>query len=355
MTSRAYQFPGVLPASEKEANYVFKGPYLRRLTAEQFVDAVSAVTGEWRILRPKKAEPGIYSRDWRLKSTALTRVLGRPIRDQVFTDRNTRATTLQALELMNGEELAYLLRRGAQRMLNELKPPPANLFDSGLMTSGRTIADIDISGLKQLWLVIEDVDSYDRDHVIAGWAKAELFGSDGQSRPADFNTDARVQKRQMRVGVRRPIETVEGETKYETTYYDYPEALTAPVPSLVVYDIAGKGYTRFRAAAGIDESSVRNEINPRIRFFIFSEQPDMRQLYSVKGDFPVPMKPMEFTIDGLVTRLYRYLLVREPSDGERSIARNFLKAEGRAARISSEGLEDLLWSLVLSPEFQFIR
>jgi hypothetical protein len=355
MTSQAYQLPAVLPASDRETSYVFKGPLLRRLTAEQFLDAVSSVTGEWRTLRPKKAEPGAYSRDWRLKSTALTRALGRPIRDQVFTDRNTRATTLQALELINGDELAYLLHRGALRLLNELKPPPANLFDSGLMTSGKASVDIDISGLKQLWLLIEDVDSYDRERVTAGWAEAELTGPDGRTRLVDLKTDSQVRKQSMRMVVKRPIETREDETKYETTYHDYPEALTAPVPSTVVYDIAGKGYTRFRAVAGVDESSMRDDIGPRIRFFVFSERPDMRQLIRVAGDLPVAMKAGKFTERGLVAYLYRAMLGREPSAGERAIARDFLKAGSAPGKISPEGLEDLLWSLFLSPEFQFIR
>jgi hypothetical protein len=45
-TSRAYQLPTVEGPKEKEA-FVFRGPLTRRLTAEQFSDAISALTGEW--------------------------------------------------------------------------------------------------------------------------------------------------------------------------------------------------------------------------------------------------------------------------------------------------------------------
>ena len=38
--------PSTLP--ERLEAYVFRGPAVRRLTAEQFVDAISAVTGIWR-------------------------------------------------------------------------------------------------------------------------------------------------------------------------------------------------------------------------------------------------------------------------------------------------------------------
>ena len=54
----------------------------------------------------------------------LTRALGRPIRDQVISVRGQEATTLQALELVNGEMLTHWLMRGAQTMLGELPPEP---------------------------------------------------------------------------------------------------------------------------------------------------------------------------------------------------------------------------------------
>jgi hypothetical protein len=43
--------------------------------------------------------------------------LARPNREQVVTTRPTTATTLQALELMNGETLAEVLKRGANNLL----------------------------------------------------------------------------------------------------------------------------------------------------------------------------------------------------------------------------------------------
>jgi len=45
--------------------------------------------------------------------------LGRPNREQTVTTRLSAATTLEALELTNGRELADLLRRGAQNALEE--------------------------------------------------------------------------------------------------------------------------------------------------------------------------------------------------------------------------------------------
>jgi hypothetical protein len=63
------------------------------MTAEQVMDVVSSVTGEWRVLEPKQGDTGAYSREWRLKSSSYPRAR-RPIRDQVFTTRNEEASTL---------------------------------------------------------------------------------------------------------------------------------------------------------------------------------------------------------------------------------------------------------------------
>jgi hypothetical protein len=48
LTSQAYQLPAVAkPADAEKGEFVFRGPYLRRLSAEQFADAVSSLSGQW--------------------------------------------------------------------------------------------------------------------------------------------------------------------------------------------------------------------------------------------------------------------------------------------------------------------
>ena len=55
-----------------------------------------------------------------MAGSSLKRALGRPIRDQVYSSRETQATTIQALELVNGESLTHWLWRGSRKMLGEL-------------------------------------------------------------------------------------------------------------------------------------------------------------------------------------------------------------------------------------------
>jgi hypothetical protein len=47
LTSRAYQLPTVESPKDEKAEFVFRGPFTRRLTAEQFTDAIALLTNDW--------------------------------------------------------------------------------------------------------------------------------------------------------------------------------------------------------------------------------------------------------------------------------------------------------------------
>jgi hypothetical protein len=329
--SRAYQSPSILePVRRKDV--IFRGPLLRRLTAEQYVDAISSITGEWRVLAPEESGAGIYSREWRLKSSPLTRSLGRPIRDQVYTTRNAEATMLQALELVNGATLDSLLARGAKRVLGLLPDAPANLFDSGIVKSKPVSVDIDVTGVNELWLLTEDTDSYDPARTVAGWVTPELSGPQGEHAAL-------------------PVQMSDLHSKGR----DAAKAFITTVPSEHVFNIAGKGYTRFRATVGVDQKSLINEIGPRIRFFVFAEKPDHAQLVRVTPERPVPLLFEKFTANSLITRLYLYALSRKPQPEEERFALEVLKTASGSNKIAAESLEDLLWAVFQSPEFQYIH
>lgn len=329
MTSRAYQLPAVLetgPARE----FVFRGPRLRRLTAEQFQDTISLMSGDWRLRVRNNSDLALPTREWRLKSDALSRVLGRPIRDQVYTERSTEATTLQALELTNGPLLSKRLERASLALLGELPPAPVNLFDSKMMRSGTAEVDIDIAGAKELWLLVEDVDSYDPTRVIAGWARAELTGPEGAVRLEDVPGRQAVARHEF--------------TLKEGDIAGFTASLSQPMS----WDLRGKRFTRFRATAVIDDKSRQSDINPTVRFFVFPRQPDRDRLVRVI-ETETAQKSRKWTAAKLTEYLYMHLLARRPEPGERKAAAAILKGSGAA------GVEDLLWALLMSPEFQYIH
>jgi hypothetical protein len=139
LTSRAYQTQSQ-PAPERlDPSAPFEGPLVRRMTAEQFSDAVRTLTGVW----PAKPDAQINipgspdgspwpgpARAALMKTDPLLMSLGRPNREQVVTTRASAATTLEAVELTNGATLDAIIKQGAQSILAEGAADAASLVNS---------------------------------------------------------------------------------------------------------------------------------------------------------------------------------------------------------------------------------
>ena len=313
MNSRAYASAST--AGGDATPFVFRGPSPKRLSAEQFSDAVSAITGEWRTQTPRGPGAAKYVREWQMKSSPLTRALGRPIRDQVLTERVNNPTTLEALEVVNGSTMATSLWRGARRMMGVLPDAPKPLFDSGVVNAQKVVCDVALNGASKIWLVVEDVDSYDPTRTRAGWAGIAFAKANGAV-------------------------MFKGDTHSS-------QALLMKVPSMMALDTMGA--ERLTASVGVDVESLASDINPRIRFFAFSEQPDRSRLIAAEGETPVARPPSLKDKVALVDRVFLHALARKPSPKESAVAAGYLR-DGKP-----EGLEDLLWSVLLSPEFQYVR
>ncbi|MBI2424129.1 MAG: DUF1549 domain-containing protein [Candidatus Hydrogenedentes bacterium] len=159
MASRLYQ-TAVPDADEAEHPHFA----VRRMTSEEFYDALSTLTGVWqynpKFLLPEERTPEEAARQealrqaaaggkseqatadaknienrrrpvraWRIPADSLTRALGRTPREQVTTRRESVATTLQALELSNGNMLAEFLGVGAQSLKQRYGADAPGLVD----------------------------------------------------------------------------------------------------------------------------------------------------------------------------------------------------------------------------------
>ncbi len=393
IASRTYQLPAVKGVGSPATEYVFRGPELRRLTAEQFADAVASVTGDWHVapvqkfnapaangndakvvavfsgapvdgagVAPRPAAPaapqrsggrggngtppppppllgGEYVREWRVAGSSLTKAMGRPIRDQVYTSRETQATTIQAIELVNGEPLTHWLWRGAQRMVGELPAEPKSLVGVQVGGSGapKEFAaapfSVDISNSNKLYLIVEDRLSTAPDKAAPVWRGAQLVGPNGNVPLASLTPLASTA---LRDGA-----TVDG--------------IAVKFPSVVVYDIAGKGFARFEGVPVMENIGLAQGENITSRFFVFDSQPSLDRLVPPAPGTPLPAASALTTIPQTVDRAYWYLFGRAPTSNERRIASASLVDPARPGRPSPQGLADLLWVLLMSPEFQFIR
>jgi hypothetical protein len=85
--------------------------------------------------------PPLEARVALANADALTRALGRPNREQIVTQRSPVATTLQALELTNGQTLASMLAEGAESWTAEgpafgtERPRPASVTAAEIVTA----------------------------------------------------------------------------------------------------------------------------------------------------------------------------------------------------------------------------
>ncbi len=141
-TSRIYQSRSEVCEDENE-EYVFRGPVRKRMSAEQFLDSIRAVIGVWPApendaIKARGASGGQLAavmkahglKEWdqrpiRMvfsKRDSLQAALGRPNRDQVVSSRPDSLTTLEAINLANGPELAAIITQGAAKLMADVEP-----------------------------------------------------------------------------------------------------------------------------------------------------------------------------------------------------------------------------------------
>jgi uncharacterized membrane protein/mono/diheme cytochrome c family protein len=151
-TSNAYQLPSV---GYKEAaiisnpKYKFKGMVRRRMSAEQFTDAVSNIFAPVFNEKEIKYNPfakAAYSklaanppfvRAALVANNPFLMALGRPNRETVATGRDSQANLLQALELTNGGKFNSVLKEGAERWIKKFSDPDLLVKDIYQKTLGR--------------------------------------------------------------------------------------------------------------------------------------------------------------------------------------------------------------------------
>ena len=411
--SNTYQMEAVSRPDGPPRQYSFRGPELRRLTAEQFADAIATVTGDWQVARrpvaPSPAPPpagqpkalgvfsgapvdtevnlalntrparpnpqpapasaparvpapapvpiqgGVYAREWKIAGNSLTRALGRPIRDQVYSTRDNLPTTMQAVELVNGETLNHWIWRGAQRMLGELPPEPASLFSRQVSGAGKPAAGaapppvvpfrVNVSKSDRIYLIVDDNLSTAPDRATPIWLDGVFTSADGTKTPL-----ASLQPMIMQ-GLREdrsPLIPLGGEQPVSN-------AVRVKFPSVVAFDISHRGFTEFEGVPTFENTALAQGDSVTGRFFIFDQQPSLDRLAPPAPETPLPPEPPVKTAAEAVDRVYWHLLGRAPSLAERQVALTALRDPAHPGRPSAAGLADLLWSVMVSPEFQFIR
>jgi mono/diheme cytochrome c family protein len=330
-TSRAYQLPAMSLKSERAENFVFSGPVVKRMTAEQFVDAVSILTDVWQ-------SPAAQSR------------------------------------IMGGKPILPAGNRAAIK------------FQSGLMKIGAVDIDVDVTGAKVLSLIATDGGN-GVDFDWADWVNPRLEGPRGTVKLTDLKW------RGASVGYGKiQINKSIVEKALRLGDKTYPEGIGTHANSIITYELP-EGVTRFKATAGPDAGAIEQPgSKTSVELFVVTGdrslidaraamayadplmralgRPNREQVVTERSPVATTLQAIELTNGGtlesmlskgaekwakegppqapqLVQALYEQALGRPPTSTEKQVA---LEIVGNPVR--KDGIEDLLWALIMLPEFQ---
>ena len=148
LTSATYQLPSVAIKEQGlivAPEFVFNGMLRRRLSSEQFTDAVSEMLQpvyEDSMMAveflPKDIKNTIpFARASLMKNDGFQTILGRPNRETVSTSRNSQANLLQALELTNGSLFNQTMKKAAFKWKEKYPDPELMVKEIYRNTLGR--------------------------------------------------------------------------------------------------------------------------------------------------------------------------------------------------------------------------
>jgi hypothetical protein len=203
--------------------------------------------------------------------------------------------------------------------------------------------DVDVSKSEKLYLIVQDFLSTAPDKAAPLWIQAELSGPNGTTPLSALTPLDRSGLREDRSSLR-----ISGGP-------DDGSALRVALSSVIVYDIAGKGFTHFTGATGFEAVPLTQGEIVQARFFVFDRQPSLDRLVPANPETPLPPGSALQTVSEAVNRVYWYALGRAPSIAEEGVAAAALRNPADLRKPSADGLADLLWAVIMTPEFQLIR
>jgi len=153
------------------------------------------------------------------------------------------------------------------------KPPGKPRFASDVIRKGHVDIDIDIAGAKRLWLVAGAAgNGISCDW--ADWVNPILVGPKGEMKLTDLKWE-RASTGYGKLNINRNCRDLPLKVGGKV----YGIGIGTHADSAIVYNIAGKGFTRFRARAGVDNGgpkiggSDHVSKTSSVRFFVYTEGP----------------------------------------------------------------------------------
>ncbi len=357
LTSRAYQLPSVNLPDKPEPMFTFTGPGVRRLTAEQFRDALGSLTGVWQ----DKPEGG-------LDRLLLDRVEGKaPAAEAFWVWGDAHGATGVPPGTNGFRKVVVLDAIPGEATLIVHADNSARVFVNGQRVRGADAPDWSQPGVydaRALFrggtnvIAVEAVNGGDGPNPAGVLVYAKLRQqSGGKERVLDFATDASWQASTQPTGKWREAGFTE----------QWSAAHVLGGPGLAPWNVAE---ALASAVAGKPiYGSVRSSLTAADPLALALGRPNREQVTTVRQSTATTIQALELTngdtlaqllkrgaeqlvatnTDGrtLADRVFRQALCRRPTSKELSLA-----VELVGLRPKTDGVEDLLWSVAMLPEFQ---
>ena len=357
LTSRAYQLPSVNLPDKPEPMFTFTGPAVRRLTAEQFRDALGSLTGVWQ----DKPEGG-------LDRLLLDRAEGKAPAAEAFWIWGDPHGATGVPPGTNGfRKVVVLDTEPSEATLLVHADNSARIFVNGQRVRGADAPDWSQPGVydaRSLFragtnvIAVEAVNGGDGPNPAGLLVYARLRAKSGSGeRELDVATDASWQASTVPAG------------KWRETSFSEPwnAAHVLGGPGLAPWNVADA------LAAAVAGKTVYGQVRASLTaadpLTLALGRPNREQVTTVRQSTATTIQALELTngdtlakllkrgaeqlvatnADGrtLAERVFQQALTRPPTRKELNLAVGLI-----GPKPQTEGVEDLLWSVAMLPEFQ---
>jgi mono/diheme cytochrome c family protein len=369
LTAQAYQWPAVALDEQAKKDFVFRGPGVRRLTAEQFRDALGQLTGEWyaqpagefdfTCLQPGGPHAGpahtakwIWTEPGAAQRTAPATVFFRKVIS--LAGAPDEATAVVSCD--NSFTL-YVNGQRAGEGKDFTKPAQINLRPH-LKAGDNVLAVVAINHLPD-----NSVPSADKP------------APDSAANPAGLYLHASIRAK----GVTQEVGT-EASWRWSATRSDgWQRAGFNDSGWQPAAELGDAGMAPWNLARSLQQMTLAAQFKGRTRaalavadpLAVALGRPNREQVNTTRPTAATTLQALELTngdtlakllargaarltgnptaSEVLVEQLYRQALGRAPTGTERAVA---LELVGQPAK--KEGVEDLLWAMTMLPEFQLV-
>jgi len=366
LTSRAYQMPAV-PATESAAkNFVFRGPQVRRLSAEEFLDAIGTITGAWN----GEAVPDLnfVGTEPKLDAT-LESIAGKP--HWIWTESNA-ASKAPAQTVYFRKSIQLPAQATEARVVvtcdNEFK-----LFVNGReAASGKEWTKPRVADIRKFLKPGANTIAIEATNGEADPGKKDI----DQANPAGLFFYARLRTKNDVLDFGSDASWKSSTAKaegWEKSNFDDSQWTAASDLGAANAGPWGLGPKLARLVANQDyAANCRAVLANADPLMIALGRPNREQVITTRASAATTLQALELTngrtlatrikagaenlalekdTKQIVDRLYLGALGRKPTSAELAVANELIGGDAQQA----DGVEDLLWAVCMLPEFQLIR